>query len=91
MAFDIVIWIIFGAIAGWVGSLLMRTHENKQEIITNTFIGATGALTAGALMYLVGGASLTDGNLSGILIAIGASIAIVAMIKSVRSGNRAVK
>lgn len=46
---NIVVWIIFGGIVGWVASIIM--HTNKQMgIIANVLLGVIGAFTGGFIM-----------------------------------------
>jgi uncharacterized membrane protein YeaQ/YmgE (transglycosylase-associated protein family) len=51
-------WIIFGALAGWVASMLMGTNE-RQGCLMNIAIGVLGALVGGLVMELITGAEFT--------------------------------
>jgi uncharacterized membrane protein YeaQ/YmgE (transglycosylase-associated protein family) len=48
----IVSWIIFGALAGWIASMLAGTNE-RQGCITNIVIGVVGAFLGGFVVELV--------------------------------------
>ena len=45
----ILLWIIFGAIAGWIASMIMGT-DAEQGTILNIIVGIVGAVLGGWLM-----------------------------------------
>ena len=48
---NIIIWIIFGALAGWIASMIM--NKNKQMgAIANIVVGVIGAFVGGYIMDL---------------------------------------
>lgn len=72
----IVLWIVFGAIAGWVASLIMKT-DYKQGALMDIFLGVGGAVVGGFLMGMVGQSGVTGFNLYSLLVAIlGAAVLI---------------
>lgn len=58
----IILWIIFGALAGWIASMLMGT-DAQQGALMNIVVGIVGALAGGFLMNLIGFAGITGFNL----------------------------
>ena len=50
---DIIVWIIFGAIAGWIASIIMKKNK-KMGAIANIVVGIIGAFLGGYIMELVG-------------------------------------
>jgi len=63
------VWIIFGALAGWIASIIMG--RNKQMgALANIVVGIIGAILGGWIMSLFGAQGVTGFNLSSILIAI---------------------
>jgi uncharacterized membrane protein YeaQ/YmgE (transglycosylase-associated protein family) len=50
---NIFVWIIFGAIAGWIASIIMKKNK-KMGAIANIVVGIIGAFIGGYLMDLVG-------------------------------------
>lgn len=46
-------WIIFGALAGWVASLLVGVSE-RQGCLANIIVGILGAFIGGLIMDLLG-------------------------------------
>ena len=47
----LIVWIIVGAIAGWLAGLLMRGHS--LGTLTNIIVGLLGALVGGILFTLL--------------------------------------
>ena len=65
-----VLWIIFGAIAGWIAGRLYG--DNRPEgCITNIVIGIGGALLGGAIYHLITGRDWTTGfDLPSLIVAV---------------------
>jgi uncharacterized membrane protein YeaQ/YmgE (transglycosylase-associated protein family) len=53
-------WIIFGALAGWVASMLTGTNE-RQGCFMNILVGVIGAFLGGLLMEVVTGTDISFG------------------------------
>lgn len=76
---SILIWIIFGALVGWIASLIMRTNE-EQGAVANIIVGIIGAFIGGGLSSMLGGPAVTGLNLSSIIVAtLGAVVLILLM------------
>ncbi len=50
----IIVWLIFGAIVGWIASKIMGTDE-QQGILLNIVVGIVGAFLGGWLWGLLTG------------------------------------
>ena len=46
---NIILWIIFGALAGWIASMIMGTNA-QMGALANIIVGIVGALIGGFLM-----------------------------------------
>jgi uncharacterized membrane protein YeaQ/YmgE (transglycosylase-associated protein family) len=46
-------WVIFGALAGWVASIVMGTSE-RQGCLSNIIVGILGAFIGGLVIDLLG-------------------------------------
>jgi len=66
---NILVWIIFGAIAGWVASIIMRKNR-KMGAIANIIVGIVGAFLGGYIMEFFGAAGVTGFNFYSLLVAI---------------------
>lgn len=81
----ILLWILFGAIVGWAGSLIMGTND-QQGIILNIVVGITGAILGGYIMNVLGEGGVTGFNLYSFMVAIMGAVVLIAIVKLVR-GN----
>lgn len=72
----IILWIIFGAIAGWIASLVMKTDSN-QGTITDVILGIVGAIIGGFLMGLVGQGGVDGFNLRSMIVAVIGAIVVI--------------
>lgn len=71
---NILVWIIFGAIAGWVADIVMASNHGVLEDI---ILGVVGAFLGGIIMNGLGQAGVTGFNLYSIVVAvIGAAVLI---------------
>lgn len=51
---SIIGWVVMGALAGWVASLITGTNQ-RQGCITDIIVGVVGALLGGFLVGLITG------------------------------------
>lgn len=72
----IVLWIIFGAIAGWVASVIMKTNS-RQGTIKDIVLGVVGAVVGGFLMGLVGQAGITGFNIYSLAVAVIGAVVVI--------------
>lgn len=79
---SILVWIIFGALAGWIASLIMRTDE-EQGAMMNIIIGIVGAVIGGFIARALGGSGVTGFNLGSLIVAILGAILLLGLYKTV--------
>ncbi len=80
---NIILWIIFGAIAGWIASIIMG--RNKQMgAIANIVVGIIGAFIGGWLFSLFGARGITGFNLSSLVVAIVGAVVLLFVIGLLR-------
>lgn len=77
---SIIAWVIFGALTGWVASMLMGTNAH-MGLLANIFIGILGAFVGGLIVTFIGGEGVTGFNLWSILVAISGAMLLLGMIK----------
>jgi uncharacterized membrane protein YeaQ/YmgE (transglycosylase-associated protein family) len=86
---DLLVWIIFGALVGWVASLIMKTND-EQGGVANVAIGVVGALIGGFVSRSFGGEGVTGFNLTSFVVALIGAIVLIMIVKALtRSGNGA--
>lgn len=81
---NIIVWIIFGAIAGWLASKIMST-DNEQGAIANIVVGILGAVIGGFIMQAIGSSGVTGFNIRSFLVAILGTVVLLGVYKMVRS------
>lgn len=82
---SILLWIIFGAIAGWVASLIVG-NDAEQGVIGNIVVGVLGALVGGFIISMLGGSGIDGFNLSSMLVAIFGSVVLLFGYRAVTTG-----
>ncbi len=83
---DILIWLVFGALAGWVASIIMGTNDS-QGVVGNIAVGLIGALIGGFVMRSIGGEGITGFNFPSFLIAVLGSIVLLFIFHFVKKGR----
>ncbi len=78
----ILLWILFGLIAGAIAKVLMPGDDPGGFIVT-ILIGIVGALLGGWLGSLILGVGVSGFNLPSFLIAIGGSILLLIIYRAV--------
>ncbi len=79
----IILWIIFGALVGWVASLIMKT-DAEQGPILNIVVGIVGAVIGGYLMSVLGESGVSGFNLYSLLVALLGACILIAIVRAVR-------
>ena len=75
----IVSWIIFGALAGWVASLIAGTNR-RQGCLGNILVGILGAMLGGLLLSLLAGQRVDFGwNLRSFAVAVLGAVLLLAV------------
>ncbi len=75
---NIITWIIFGALAGWLSSKIMKT-DAQQGALANIVVGIVGAMIGGFIFNLLGGSDVTGFNLYSLLVAVVGSSVLLAI------------
>lgn len=74
-------WILFGALAGWIASLIMNTNE-EQGAVANIVIGILGALLGGFIARLLGGTDVSGFNLYSLFISVIGAVILIGIYKT---------
>lgn len=70
----ILLWIVFGAIVGWIASLIMKSGGG---ILMDIILGIVGAVVGGFIFSIFGGAGITGFNLYSMIVAVIGAIIVV--------------
>ena len=74
-----ILWIIFGAIAGWLASLLVG-KASSQGPLMNIVVGIIGALLGGWLFNQFGASGVTCFNLPSLLVAVVGAVVLLLLV-----------
>ena len=86
-SYGIILWIVVGALAGWVGSMIMGTNA-KQGSILNIVVGIVGAVIGGFVTRTVFGDSAgNNGLFASFGVALLGACILIGIVKLL-SGNR---
>jgi len=80
---NILLWIVFGAIAGWVATLI-KPNTGSKGLLGNLVIGVVGSFVGGFVFNLFGGEGVTGFNVYSLLVAVVGAIVVLAIVGAVR-------
>jgi uncharacterized membrane protein YeaQ/YmgE (transglycosylase-associated protein family) len=79
MLTDLIFWIVLGALAGWIASMIMGRNA-QMGALANIIVGIIGAVVGGFVMNSLGGPGVTGFNLYSVLVAIGGAVALLFIV-----------
>lgn len=79
MLTNIIFWVLLGALAGWIASMITG-RDAAMGAGANIVVGILGAVIGGLLMNALGGPGVTGFNLYSILVAIGGAIVLLFIV-----------
>ncbi|OHA59434.1 MAG: hypothetical protein A2589_01020 [Candidatus Vogelbacteria bacterium RIFOXYD1_FULL_46_19] len=83
MLLNLILWIVFGALVGWIASIIMKTNDEQGSIL-NIVVGVIGALIGGFVMDFFGASDVTGFNLYSFLVALLGAVILLAIVKLFR-------
>ena len=84
---NFIIWIIAGALIGWLASIIMRTNK-RQGLIADIIVGIVGAFVGGYFLSpLFNVSTINEGNFSipALLVSLGGTVILLAISKLFRN------
>lgn len=84
---DIILWILLGALAGWIASKIMKT-DAQMGALANIVVGIIGAFIGGFVVRILGGGDVNELSIPGLLTAILGAVILLAIVKAM-TGRRA--
>lgn len=79
----IILWIVFGALVGWIASKIMNT-DAQQGAGLNIVVGIVGAILGGWIMSQFGKSGVSGFNFYSFIVALIGAIVLIAIVKAVR-------
>lgn len=84
METNIIIWLVVGALAGWIASMIMKT-DAQMGMIANIVVGIIGAFVGGWVVSLFSSAPVAGQfSIPSILTAILGAVIFIAVLKATR-------
>jgi len=86
---NFILWIIVGAIIGWLASVLMRTNS-RQGLLMDIVVGIIGAFVGGLLLSpLFGIATINqrDFSMPALLVSLAGAVILLAVVNFFRKGR----
>jgi uncharacterized membrane protein YeaQ/YmgE (transglycosylase-associated protein family) len=79
-------WLIVGAVAGWLASIVMKTNR-QQGLFMDILVGIVGAFIGGFLFSQLGSSGVTGFNIWSLFVAFTGAVVLLAAIRLL-SGRR---
>ena len=80
----LIIWIVFGALVGWVASMVMGSGGG---LVWDLVVGIMGAVIGGFIMGLLGEGGVGGFTLYSFLVALLGACVLIAIVRAVRRSN----
>ncbi len=80
---SIILWIVLGALAGWIASLIMGT-DASMGALANVIVGILGAVIGGFIFNLFGQGGVSGFNLWSLIVAVVGSIVLLWLVQLFR-------
>ena len=80
---NFIVWIIFGALAGWAASIITGKNR-KMNGIANVVIGMFGAFVGAGIMSTLGMNVPVGFTLTGFLVAVGGAVLLIIATSLIR-------
>jgi uncharacterized membrane protein YeaQ/YmgE (transglycosylase-associated protein family) len=82
---EFIVWIVVGAIAGWLAGMVMKSGGG---LLTDIIVGIVGAFIGGFLFSVVGLSGTTGFNIWSIFVAFIGAVVLLAAIRLFNSRHR---
>lgn len=83
---DIILWIVLGALAGWIASIITGTNA-EQGWLGNIVTGIIGAFVGGLVLKLFGAEGVSGFNIPSILTAILGAVVLLSLLRGFRRSS----
>ena len=87
---NFILWLVFGALVGWLASIVMRT-DAQQGALLNIIVGIVGAFIGGFVFNLfgTGGSNInnSDFSLPSLLVSFIGAVVLLGIVNLFRRGS----
>ena len=86
---NFIVWLIAGALVGWVASMIMRTNS-RQGLMLDIVVGIVGAFIAGYFLspyFGIATINQRDFSMPSLLLSLGGAVILLAVVKVLTRGR----
>ena len=87
---NFILWLLFGALVGWLASMVMRT-DAQQGALMNIIVGIVGAFLGGLLFSFLPGSTSninnSDFSLGGLLVSFVGAVVLLGIVNLATRGR----
>lgn len=80
---ELILWIVFGAIVGWLASVIMKT-SGQQNLLLDIIVGIIGAVLGGWIFSFFGAAPAEGFSFYSFVVALIGAVVLLAIVKAIR-------
>jgi uncharacterized membrane protein YeaQ/YmgE (transglycosylase-associated protein family) len=81
MVINIILWMLFGALIGWIASILIK-RDVEMATLANIIVGMAGAVIGGFLMDMSGAPGISGVDISSLIVAVVGALLLLFAIGS---------
>lgn len=78
---NVLLWVVFGAIVGWIASLIMKTSP-QQGMLMDIIVGVLGAVIGGFVMSFFGQPGVTGFNIYSMVVAVIGAVVLIGLVRA---------
>jgi uncharacterized membrane protein YeaQ/YmgE (transglycosylase-associated protein family) len=86
---NFILWLVFGALVGWLASIVMRT-DAQQGALLNIIVGIVGAFIGGLVFNFlgIGGSTINNNDFSigSLIVSFFGAVILLAIVNLIRRG-----
>jgi uncharacterized membrane protein YeaQ/YmgE (transglycosylase-associated protein family) len=75
----ILLWLLFGALVGWMASVLMKKNQ-RMGLISNIVIGLVGSALGMWLFEVLGFGRVNSFTLAGLIVSVGGAALLISIL-----------
>lgn len=79
---DILLWIVLGAIAGWIADMVMKSDHG---LLTDIILGVVGGFVGGFIMNSLGQPGVTGFNVYSLIVAVIGAIVLIFLGRAIHA------
>ena len=71
---NIILWVILGAVAGWIADMIMKSDHG---VIEDIILGVVGAFVGGFILNFLGQSGVTGFNIYSLIVAVIGAVVLI--------------